>query len=976
MDAPVAGCISDEALWRLASAEASDDERDLAHAHLDDCPICTAALLTIVRSSPGASPLDRATGPVAGAPDPATQLGRFVLRATLGSGSMGTVYTAWDPQLDREVAIKVLRAGRADDRDAARLVREARAMAQVRHPNVVTVYEVGQDCDVIFVAMERVTGPTLRAAVAAAPPAARVVGWLRQVAQGLAAVHAAGLTHRDIKPDNIFVEDDRAVVGDFGLATEATDPGPITAGAPHGAAMGTRRAGTPAYMAPELLRGDAVAADARTDIFAFGVTAWEMLHGARPYGGQTAAAIVRASAAGPPPVPPLAGVSPSVMRTLARCVHPDRGQRPPELRQVIAALTQVTGRGRGQRRRVAAAVGLGAVVAAGATFAVLARRSPPPPTAAVAPCDPTAPSTWDQAGPGWLARASTLPPVVRDRISQTMLDRRAAWATLGAATCRGDVFARTAWVDCRARVEHDERALLELAVARPWSEELALVPVFDLIDAPAVCASKEATEVAVAMARLTPAQRTAVVDGLGAIVSARALDVLGAADAAAQALTAAATAAGTADSPMLDAAVQLARAELAPPPVPRDHVAALQAAAAAAERTGQAALIADAWMALAARAVDLELDAPTVASAMAQAGWAIDRLDQPPRRRVPWLVLQAETTWTTGDHATARRQLAEAMALAGDDPFLAAQRRQALARFASLGGDDVAAAAAYRELLDDPDVMRVVPVLERIRLWALLAECQYRLEHLDEAARSIDRALTQGRAALSPDDPMQVTNEVIAASISYERGETAEALRSLATALATARRTLGAEHVVVAHILGRTGRIWCETGHPQECIPLARDALRIALARHGEQTELTVSFRTLLAQGLLATGDLAGSLPLFATAEAQARVVYGATHPMWAQVVVDYAAALTAAGRTAEARPMLERAVAALADGVGPASLTADARFELAKLVADRDPARAATLGAQALADASPERRDEIAAWVRRHRPRADRHGR
>ena len=129
-------------------------------------------------------------------------------------------------------------------------------MAQVRHPNVVTVFDVGVDQDVIFVAMELVGGPTLRAAMASAPTVAQRLEWLAQVAAGLAAVHAAGLLHRDVKPDNIFVEPTasgpRVVIGDFGLAVGDDAVANDDARRISTTSIATRGAGTPAYMAPEL----------------------------------------------------------------------------------------------------------------------------------------------------------------------------------------------------------------------------------------------------------------------------------------------------------------------------------------------------------------------------------------------------------------------------------------------------------------------------------------------------------------------------------------------------------------------------------------------------------------------------------------------------------------------------------------------------------------------------------------------------
>ncbi|HLL22712.1 MAG TPA: serine/threonine-protein kinase, partial [Kofleriaceae bacterium] len=192
---------------------------------------------------------------------PGTQIAaRYQLERVLGAGGMGTVYLAHDRQLDRRVAIKLHRGTEL----ATHLHDEAVAMARLAHPNVVTVYEVGELDGHPFVAMEYVAGTTLRAWL---PKKTRreILAVLRAAGEGLVAAHAAGLVHRDVKPDNVLVGNDgRTRIGDFGLAQRDQ--------------AGTQSGGTPAYMAPEQKRGDDV--DARSDQYAFAVMAEEAL-GAR-----------------------------------------------------------------------------------------------------------------------------------------------------------------------------------------------------------------------------------------------------------------------------------------------------------------------------------------------------------------------------------------------------------------------------------------------------------------------------------------------------------------------------------------------------------------------------------------------------------------------------------------------------------------------------------------------------------------------
>jgi serine/threonine protein kinase/WD40 repeat protein len=230
---------------------------------------------------------------------PGRQVGRFLLLRELGRGAMGVVHLAWDEALDRQVAVKLMRTSLADQRASERMVREARALARVTHPNVVGVFELGSHQGTLFVAMQYVRGRTLRAWQSERPRAwTETLARLVEAGRGLAAVHATGLIHRDFKPDNVLVGDDeRARVVDFGLVrsiSPALDMIDRVAAGPPDADVDPLEAkltrtgaiiGTPAYMALEQLAGDQV--DARSDQFAFCVVAYEALHGQRPFVGRS-----------------------------------------------------------------------------------------------------------------------------------------------------------------------------------------------------------------------------------------------------------------------------------------------------------------------------------------------------------------------------------------------------------------------------------------------------------------------------------------------------------------------------------------------------------------------------------------------------------------------------------------------------------------------------------------------------------------
>ncbi|MBL0213297.1 MAG: serine/threonine protein kinase [Myxococcales bacterium] len=203
--------------------------------------------------------------------DHAPRLGRLVILDRIGSGAMGTVFAAYDPQLDRKVAVKLVRTGGVES--TARVAREARALARLAHPNVVGIHDVGELDDEIYLVMELAPGIPLRTWIAGDRHWRDVARVMREAALGLAAAHRAQLIHRDVKPDNVLVGDDRTRVVDFGLAHDRAD------------GDDGQSAGTPSYMAPEVLDGQP--ASEASDQFSLGVTLYEALYGVRPHGGST-----------------------------------------------------------------------------------------------------------------------------------------------------------------------------------------------------------------------------------------------------------------------------------------------------------------------------------------------------------------------------------------------------------------------------------------------------------------------------------------------------------------------------------------------------------------------------------------------------------------------------------------------------------------------------------------------------------------
>jgi tetratricopeptide (TPR) repeat protein len=349
-----AGCLSETELALLVSRRADAQTTDAALAHLDACPACRALAAELARASTmtlGGHETGGDGRVVIADVEPGATIGRYVVVQRLGAGGMGVVYAAYDPQLDRKVAVKLVRPRRRAS-TFAELEREARSLARVSHPNVVAVHDVGAYGELVMLVMELVEGVTLRAWLAARPRTPReILQLLYAAGEGLQAAHRAGVVHRDVKPENVLVgKDGRARITDFGLAVldeEGATPGAI--------------AGTLPYMAPEQLRGDP--ADARTDQFAFASMLYEALSGARPYRGETAEERLAAVARGLPARAPARGVPRAAWSAIRRALDPDPAKRYPAMKDLLADLA-VSAR-TSTRRSAALAVAVAVVAAAG-----------------------------------------------------------------------------------------------------------------------------------------------------------------------------------------------------------------------------------------------------------------------------------------------------------------------------------------------------------------------------------------------------------------------------------------------------------------------------------------------------------------------------------------------------------------------------------------------------------------------------------
>ena len=299
------------------------------------------------------------------------KVGRFSLLDRIGSGAMGTVYAAYDPELDRKVAIKVLHAQLDDtlQRVQNQLLREARALAKLDHSNVATVYEVGTVDGRLLMAMEFVDGEPLERWISGTHGWRDIVQVFAEAGAGLQAAHAAGLIHRDFKPSNVVLRrDGRVVVLDFGLARVADSLSASEQGISGDALDSATRTGavigTPAYMAPEQHRGEP--ATERSDQFAFCVSLFEALYGQRPFAGATRTAVLDAIERSSIEVPAGRDVPRRLLTAITRGLRFEPGERWPSMRALVAALTDDPV-ARWRRRSLIPLVAVGAV---GITWAV------------------------------------------------------------------------------------------------------------------------------------------------------------------------------------------------------------------------------------------------------------------------------------------------------------------------------------------------------------------------------------------------------------------------------------------------------------------------------------------------------------------------------------------------------------------------------------------------------------------------------
>lgn len=765
---------------------------------------------------------------------------RYVILDELGRGGMAVVHAAFDRQLGRRVAIKLMRPDRASAVGRERLLREARALAQLRHPNVVDVFDVGEDRGEVFLAMELVEGPSLRGWLAAGPRSrAAILAMFLGAGRGLAAAHAARLVHRDFKPDNVLVDQDGAPrVADFGLARAVldietgesptvddeappTDPG-AAAATPMATPALTRAGavvGTPGYMAPEVLRGEP--ATAASDQFAFAVSLAEALTGARPFAGDDPPALVAAIERGKPA---LSGVKPPWLRAvLARALAARPADRFPSMTALVDALDR--------RRRTPWVVAGVAAVAAAAVIGVGATRGGDRGTEPCAELDATLGGAWTPA-----RRAEVVAAFARSGL---------AWSDAAAAavTRRLD--------DQAAAIVRERRRACRANVRREDAPRLA--------ELRATCLRRRELELG-ATAGVLAAGDAAVLERAGRVLGAL-----------------------TAPADCGDVAA-LARPARVPAGAAAAEAAALQEAvdrARVENDAGRAAEVRPVLEGLVERARALG-HRPTEGEATCVLGWALEESGQ---------IVPAEATLRAAVHASH----------AGQDDEWAARCLFSLALNVGRIQSRVEEGRALAGLAMATAERAGSPPLLVARAQLALGIIESGARRFDEAERALRQALVNAEAALGPDDPWLASIVNSLGGIAFERGQLDEAEAAYRRARALRARVDGEGHPALVPYDANLASIALHRGDTAGAVA-GRRAVLDARARQLGPLHFRVGGDHLaLAEAVYQAGDLDEAVALARRGAEITEAARGADHPATVSARAQLAELLLAGGQRDEA---------------------------------------------------------------------------
>ena len=894
-------CVDEQTATDFVAGRLDASIANGVEAHMSRCAECRRVISALALSLPAASAPTPPDDGLEVAPEyrrsrrlaRGVTLGRYLVLDPVGTGAMGQVYVAHDRKLDRNVALKVLhpsaRAGESVDHAKRGIVREAKALARVAHPNVIAVHDVGSDGDVVFVAMELVVGVTLAEWIAGPSRSlSETLAVFQQAGSGLAAAHEAGLVHRDFKPSNVLVADDgRVRVLDFGLARALSDVVAPDNASSEDAEVASDAAtqtgavlGTPAYMAPEQLRGER--ADPRADQFAFCVTLYEALHGERPFPATRAGERLAQIDRGLPDAGPSSGVPAWLHAAITRGLAPERDQRWPTMDALLEHIEVST---RPPRSRLPTVVT--AVVGVGLCGALVwgASRS----SASAAPCTEARrhlDGRWDSEKKG----------EVRDAILATEV----AWAepTWDGVEARLDAYAEQ-WVTihtetCEATRVHGEQtdAVLDLRMH---------------------CLQRRAAELGALTDRLSEADEETVTQALPALGSLRSPDTCNDIETL---LAVAPCPTDPATREALDrVSGEVARAEALR--ATGDYLAGLDVAREAA---GRAAELSYRPLEAEARLVEgrlLTSNSKDGLDTFYRALWAAEagRDDASAVRAATEL---ANTHTDRAEFEQAARWIAHARALlerSGGDETMEIELARVQAELSHETGD-------YTQALETWE--QVVAAIERTQgetplLASYLGEMGATLEtlhRLEEANAARTRSLAVFEQNLGPDHPevAEAINQL--AGTLTAQGEPARSKELHERALSIRERAFGPDHYSVAVSLTNLGTTHLGLGEVDRAVAVLERAEAIMRAANREPHVYAVVLQS-LGNALRLDRRLGEAVESYRRAFELSKETLGAEHPSTALCEISLSAALYEQGEYETALAHAQRALGSRAKALG-----------------------------------------------------------
>ncbi len=920
-------CPPADVLAAFAAGELSADEVQQFAAHLAECRDCVDAIGWLGREEPAE---ELAPGSI---------VGRYQILGEVGRGAFGIVHAAYDPELDRRVALKLLH--RQSEDAEGRFVAEARAMARVSSPHVLAVHDIGRVDGRLFVAMEFVAGSTLTAWLASEPRRYReILDAFVQAGRGLAAAHGAGIVHRDFKPDNVLVRGDgRVAVTDFGLAREL------------GAEPSLALAGTPLYMPPEALRREAV--DARSDLFAFCVAQHEALYGAHPFPATSVKDLLAHMERGPR-MPDTPGVPRHVRDAIVLGLSFDPAKRP---RTMTALLRELE---RDPRRTRAIVLALAGVAAAGATTVALWPAS----HAAVSTCDSDVTNliahTW---GPpqrlalrqGFERSGHALAADTAPRVERVLDGYAASWKDAWVSACHrrethrdDELLARR--FDCLDRRRDRWRQLVasleqpdEVAVVNATTATYALPDV-------EVCADERWL-----MQAPAPQADARIADARSALARAQVLGDLGHTDAGLAAVAAPLQLALSSGDRALEAEARIVEGDLQRAIDPRGAEKPLHAAVMAASAAGRDDLeaaakvllvqtiahsqlrLADAELAADyAQAIVMRLRQPALVAdysyARALAEWSIGGAERSLAYDIASLAIQLLVHGE--DHpkvAEAENNVAVSLVeLEAIDASLGLEQ-SALERRRRLQGEahpetlnamgNYAYALAELGRIDEALRLQEQVLAGRIRAlgadYFLLDETYVRLARLyqwelgrsDDALKAIERARELDITTFGASSPEGLPSQTHLARILVERGDRAGADRESAAALATAKASLPDTHLIARMAIAARAYVLERSGRCAEVFPLVDDLDQAAREMASGAGDLVLGL-TARAHCELARGKRDDAEQMLLRALAVRERSRGPTSPLLADALIELSAFYRRVGRASDAVAAARRAVA------------------------------------------------------------------